>query len=58
MPSDGRETRAIDPEAGNVTLSLAPASSGEAERLFAALCDGGNVEMPFDTHFGVESSAV
>lgn len=67
MASDGRETKAIDPEAGNIVLSLGANDCAEGERIFKALSEGGNVKMPFgdapwgdgkfgslDDRFGIE----
>lgn len=48
MASDGREAKKIDPEAGNISLSLSTGDRAEGERLFKALSEGGNVKMPFD----------
>jgi PhnB protein len=48
MASDGRDTKAIDPEAGNISLSLGASDEAEGARVFKALSDGGNVKMPFD----------
>ncbi|HEX3464646.1 MAG TPA: VOC family protein [Candidatus Elarobacter sp.] len=49
--SDGRETKEIDPEAGNIALALAFEDGARGERIFAALADGGNVEMPIGEAF-------
>jgi len=38
-------------EGNNITLSLSPDSKEEADRLFAALSDGGTVEMPLEDAF-------
>jgi PhnB protein len=67
MASDGRDTKPIDPEAGNISLALAATDSAEGQRVFKALSEGGNVKMPlddapwgdgkfgvFDDRFGVE----
>jgi len=67
MASDGRDTKPIDPEAGNISLSLTATDSAEGQRVFKALSEGGNVKMPlddapwgdgkfgvFDDRFGVE----
>ncbi len=51
MASDGREAKAIDTEAGNISLSLAAPTRAEGERLFKALSEGGNVQMPLDDAF-------
>jgi uncharacterized glyoxalase superfamily protein PhnB len=39
--------RAIDPDAGNITLALRVADPAIAERTFAGLADGGTILMPF-----------
>ncbi len=61
MCSDGRpgDTRTIDPEEGNVSLSLSVGDRAAGERIFNALADGGKVTMPLedapwgDGRFGV-----
>ena len=53
MASDG-----VPPGEGafkGFALSLAPASDAEAERLFKALADGGQVRMPFGATFFASS---
>jgi len=66
MASDGQGARAIDPDAGNITLSLATSDAAEGDRVFKALSDGGKIKMPlepafwggrfgtFDDRFGIE----
>ncbi len=51
MASDGRETKAVDPDAGNVSLALTVSEQAEGARLCKALADGGKVEMPFEDAF-------
>jgi PhnB protein len=51
MASDGREEKAIDPDAGNISLSLNATDDVEGERVFKALSDGGKVTMPIDKAF-------
>ncbi|MEO9170946.1 MAG: VOC family protein [Candidatus Baltobacteraceae bacterium] len=51
MASDGREAKAIDPEAGNISLALSATDRTEGERVFKALSEGGNVAMPLDDAF-------
>jgi PhnB protein len=51
MCSDGRETKAIDPEAGNISLAVDVTDSAEGERIFKALGEGGEVRMPLDAAF-------
>ena len=52
MASDGRDVKAIDPEAGNISLSLGAEDSTAGEKLFNALAEGGTVKMPFDAFWG------
>jgi PhnB protein len=56
MASDGRASG--QPKFEGVSLSITAANEAEAERLFAALADGGQVRMPmaktfFATRFGM-----
>ncbi|MBV8245988.1 MAG: VOC family protein [Candidatus Eremiobacteraeota bacterium] len=51
MCSDGRETKTVDPEEGNISLTLAAATAEEGDRLFKALSEGGTVEMPLEPVF-------
>ncbi len=51
MASDGRDTKPVDPDAGNVSLSLSFDDAGHGERIFNALSAGGTVGMPIDTAF-------
>ena len=48
MASDGRDVKSIDPDDGNVSLSLSAGDRAEGERLFKALADGGSVQVPLD----------
>ena len=45
------ERRAVDPDAGNISLALSTTNAAEAERIFKALSDGGKVTMPLDDAF-------
>jgi len=47
MASDGRERGPIDPEAGNVSLSLTVDADADGDRIYTALADGGTSVMPF-----------
>ncbi len=47
MASDGQPGKTVDPEAGNISLSLATDDRAEAQRVFDALAQGGKVTMPF-----------
>jgi len=49
MVSDGRCTG--EPKFQGFSLSLTAANAAEADRLFAALADGGKVHMPLDKTF-------
>jgi len=51
MASDGRTTKVVDPEEGNISLSLATEDKAEGERVFKALSDGGKVLMPLGEAF-------
>lgn len=45
--SDGGGPKTIDPDAGNITLSLRVPSTDRAATIFNALADGGSVTVPF-----------
>lgn len=47
MASDGSGKKAIDPNAGNISLSLALPSPEEGARMYDALAEGGKATMPF-----------
>ena len=51
MAADGREVKNIDPDAGNISLSLGTSNAAEGERIFAALSEGGTVSMPLAEAF-------
>ena len=51
MAADGRENKTIDPEAGNISLSISTDDSAEGERVFKALSEGGKVDMPLADAF-------
>jgi PhnB protein len=51
MASDGPGTKPIDPDAGNITLSLATSDKAQGERVFNALADGGKVITPIADAF-------
>jgi PhnB protein len=51
LAADGRETKVIDPDAGNISLSLAATDAAEGDRVFGALSDGGKVMMPLEEAF-------
>ena len=49
--SDGRETKTIDPDEGNVALAISTTDKAEGERIVARLGDGGEVKMPLADAF-------
>ncbi|MDP9018217.1 MAG: VOC family protein [Candidatus Eremiobacteraeota bacterium] len=51
MASDGRENKAVDSDAGNISLSLGTDDASEGERVFKALSEGGTVSMPLSPAF-------
>ncbi len=51
LAADGRDIKAIDPDAGNISLSLTATDAAEGDRVFRALSDGGKVTMPLDAAF-------
>jgi PhnB protein len=51
MASDGRDTKPVDPDAGNVSLALNATDAAEGERIFKALSEGGKVTMPLEDAF-------
>ncbi|HEU5480472.1 MAG TPA: VOC family protein [Candidatus Tumulicola sp.] len=51
MCSDGRESKTIDPEEGNVSLSLTASDADEGKRVFDALAAGGTVVAPYEDAF-------
>lgn len=51
MASDGRDVKPVDPDAGNISLSLSLDDGPRGERIFNALAAGGTVGMPIDKAF-------
>lgn len=51
MCSDGREAKTIDPEEGNVSLTLTAGDAGEGRRVFDALAADGSVAVPYEDAF-------
>ena len=51
MAADGREEKKVDPDAGNVSISLGTSDAAEGDRVFKALSEGGNVTMPLGPAF-------
>jgi PhnB protein len=53
MASDGPPGKTVDPDAGNISLSLELSSAGEGKRVFDALAEGGKISMPLgDVEWG------
>jgi PhnB protein len=51
MASDGDLSKQLDPEEGNISLSIGISDAVQAERVFNALAQGGTVKMPFADAF-------
>jgi PhnB protein len=51
MASDGDLSKTVDPESGNVSLSLGISDAAQAQRVFDALAQGGTVKMPLSDAF-------
>jgi PhnB protein len=51
MASDGRDLKPVDPDAGNISLSLSLDDHERGERFFNALAAGGKITMPLDKAF-------
>lgn len=51
MASDGALSKKVDPEAGNVSLSIGIKDAAEGQRVFDALAQGGSVRFPFADAF-------
>jgi len=51
MASDGREVKTVDPDAGNISISLSLDDGPRGETIFNALAAGGKVGMPIDNAF-------
>jgi PhnB protein len=51
MASDGREAKAIDPDAGNISIALSLTDSAKGEQILAALSEGGKISMPLGPAF-------
>lgn len=49
--ADGRETKAVDPEEGNIALAITTTDTSTGERIYKALCDGGTVKMELSDAF-------
>lgn len=51
MAADGTPGKSIDPDAGNIALSLGGSDEVEGTRLFNALAVGGTVSVPLEKTF-------
>ncbi|HKU67561.1 MAG TPA: VOC family protein [Candidatus Baltobacteraceae bacterium] len=51
MASDGDLSKTVNPDEGNVSLSLGIDDAAQAQRVFNSLADGGEVAMPFADAF-------
>jgi len=51
MAADGPEGKTLEPEAGNISLSLATSDDAEGDRVFKALSEGGQIMMPLAEAF-------
>jgi PhnB protein len=51
LAGDGRETKQIDPDEGNIILALRASDPAYGERVFKALSEGGTIRMPFEDAF-------
>jgi PhnB protein len=49
--SDGRDTKAVDPDEGNISLALDAKDDAEGDRVFNALAEGGKITMPLGDAF-------
>ena len=53
MASDGPPGKTVDPDAGNIALSLELSTAAEGKRVFDALAEGGKVSVPLgDVEWG------
>lgn len=51
LASDGRERKAVDPDAGNISLCIESENAADGDRLVQALAEGGTTVMPFGPAF-------
>jgi PhnB protein len=51
MASDGQDTKPVDPDAGNISMSLSFDDAARGEAVFNALSAGGKVGMPIKEAF-------
>lgn len=49
--SDGMQRKEVDPDAGNIAVAVSFDDGARAERAFAALSDGGKIQMPIGNAF-------
>jgi PhnB protein len=51
MASDGQSVKAVDPDAGNISLGLEFEDAARGEQIFNGLAEGGKVGMPVGPAF-------
>jgi PhnB protein len=51
MASDGGPGKSIDPDAGNIALSIGGEDVAAGTRMFNALAEGGKITMPLEKQF-------
>jgi PhnB protein len=51
MAADGRPGKTVNPDEGNIALSLADSDVAAGTRIFNALAEGGTVTMPLEKQF-------
>jgi PhnB protein len=51
MAADGREAKAVDSDAGNISIALTVTDGAKGEQIIKALSDGGKVTMPLGEAF-------
>jgi PhnB protein len=51
MASDGGDSKAVDTNAGNISLALQFDDASRGEAIFAKLSDAGSIDMPLDVAF-------
>jgi PhnB protein len=51
MASDGREDKAVDPDAGNIAIALTLEDGARGEQIFNALAAGGRIDVPLGEAF-------
>jgi PhnB protein len=51
LASDGQQIKAVDPDAGNISVALSLPGGTESERIVDGLAQGGKVQMPLGEAF-------